>query len=137
MGIPHRELPRLRPPCLPSPAAQTFMRPVLDVVIVGAGPTGLMLACELGLVGIRATVFEKLPSPTGLSKALGLQSRTMEVLDHRGLLERFSAGRSAPPFANFAMFQLDLHAIPFGHPYGVVIPQSDIEQVLETRAQIG
>lgn len=106
-----------------------------DVVIVGAGPTGLMLACELGLVGIRATVLEKLPSPTGLSKALGLQSRTMEMLDHRGLLERFSAGRSAPPFANFAMFPLDLHAIPFGHPYGVVIPQSDIEQALEARAR--
>jgi 2-polyprenyl-6-methoxyphenol hydroxylase-like FAD-dependent oxidoreductase len=112
------------------------MTPItLDVVIVGAGPTGLMLACELGLMGIRATVLEKLPSPTGLSKALGLQSRTMETLDHRGLLERFSAGRSAPPFANFAMFQLDLHAIPFGHPYGVVIPQSDIEQVLEARAR--
>jgi 2-polyprenyl-6-methoxyphenol hydroxylase-like FAD-dependent oxidoreductase len=107
----------------------------LDVVIVGAGPTGLMLACELGLLGIRATVLEKLPSPTGLSKALGLQSRTMEMLDYRGLLERFSAGRNAPPFANFAIFQLDLHAIPFGHPYGIVIPQSDIEQVLEARAR--
>jgi 2-polyprenyl-6-methoxyphenol hydroxylase-like FAD-dependent oxidoreductase len=59
----------------------------------------------------------------------------MEMLDHRGLLERFSAGRSAPPFANFAMFQLNLHAIPFGHPYGVVIPQSDVEQVLEARAR--
>jgi 2-polyprenyl-6-methoxyphenol hydroxylase-like FAD-dependent oxidoreductase len=59
----------------------------------------------------------------------------MEMLDHRGLLERFSAGRSAPPFANFAMFQLNLHTIPFGHPYGVVIPQSDVEQVLEARAR--
>jgi 2-polyprenyl-6-methoxyphenol hydroxylase-like FAD-dependent oxidoreductase len=94
-----------------------------------------MLACELGLLGIRATVLEKLPSPTGLSKALGLQSRTMEMLDHRGLLERFSAERSAPPFANFAMFQLNLHTIPFGHPYGVVIPQSDVEQLLEARAR--
>jgi 2-polyprenyl-6-methoxyphenol hydroxylase-like FAD-dependent oxidoreductase len=112
------------------------MTPVtLDVVIVGTGPTGLMLACELGLVGIRATVLEKLPSPTGLSKALGLQARTMEMLDHRGLLERFSAGRSAPPFANFAMFQLNLHAIPFGHPHGLVIPQSDVEQVLEARSR--
>src|ERR1035438_153046 len=89
----------------------------LDVVIVGAGPTGLMLACELGLAGIRATVLENLPSPTGLSKALGLQARSMEMLDHRGLLERFGTARRAPPFANFAMFQLDLHAIPFDHPY--------------------
>jgi 2-polyprenyl-6-methoxyphenol hydroxylase-like FAD-dependent oxidoreductase len=107
----------------------------LDVIIAGAGPTGLMLACELGLAGIRATVLEKLPSPTGLSKALGLQARSMEMLDHRGLLERFGTGRSAPPFANFAMFQLDLHAIPFGHPYGLIVPQADIEQVLEARAR--
>lgn len=106
----------------------------LDVVIVGAGPTGLMLACELGLAGIRATVLEKLPHPTGLSKALGLQARSIEMLDHRGLLDRFGARRS-PPFANFAMFQLDLHAIPFGHPYGLVIPQADVEQVLEARAR--
>jgi 2-polyprenyl-6-methoxyphenol hydroxylase-like FAD-dependent oxidoreductase len=108
---------------------------MLDVVIAGAGPTGLMLACELGLAGIRATVLEKLPRPTGLSKALGLQARSIEMLDHRGLLERFGTARRSPPFANFAMFQLDLHAIPFGHPYGLVVPQSDVEQVLETRAR--
>jgi 2-polyprenyl-6-methoxyphenol hydroxylase-like FAD-dependent oxidoreductase len=59
----------------------------------------------------------------------------MEMLDHRGLLERFSAGRSAPPFANFAMFPLNLHTIPFGHPYWVVIPQSDVEQLLEVRVR--
>jgi 2-polyprenyl-6-methoxyphenol hydroxylase-like FAD-dependent oxidoreductase len=59
----------------------------------------------------------------------------MEMLDHRGLLERFAAGRSAPPFANFAMFQLDLHAAPFDHPFGIVVPQAEIEQVLETRAR--
>ena len=57
----------------------------LDVVIVGAGPTGLMLACELGLLGIRATVLEKLPSPTGLSKALGLQSLAMVRAANGGL----------------------------------------------------
>ena len=107
----------------------------LDVVIAGAGPTGLMLACELGLAGIRATVLEKLPSPTGLSKALGLQARSMEMLDHRGLLERFGTGRRIPPFANFAMFQLDLHAFSFDHPYGMVVPQADIEEVLEARAR--
>jgi 2-polyprenyl-6-methoxyphenol hydroxylase-like FAD-dependent oxidoreductase len=67
----------------------------LDVVIAGAGPTGLMLACELGLAGVRATVLEKLPRPTGLSKALGLQARSMEMLDHRGLLERFGRAQCA------------------------------------------
>jgi 2-polyprenyl-6-methoxyphenol hydroxylase-like FAD-dependent oxidoreductase len=94
-----------------------------------------MLACELGLAGVRATVLEKLASPTGLSKALGLQSRTVEMLDHRGLIERFGAGRREPPFMNFAMFQLDPHAIAFDHPHGLVVPQADIEQVLEARAR--
>jgi 2-polyprenyl-6-methoxyphenol hydroxylase-like FAD-dependent oxidoreductase len=107
----------------------------LDVVIAGAGPTGLMLACELGLAGVRAIVLEKLPAPTGLSKALGLQARSLEMLDHRGLLERFGTGRKAPPFANFAMFQLDLHRVPFDHPYGMVVPQADIEEVLDARAR--
>jgi 2-polyprenyl-6-methoxyphenol hydroxylase-like FAD-dependent oxidoreductase len=49
--------------------------------------------------------------------------------------EWFGTARRAPPFANFAMFQMDLHAIPFGHPYGLVVPQADVEQVLETRAE--
>src|ERR1035438_2822232 len=114
---------------------ESMNTPSHEVFIVGAGPTGLMLACEHGLAGIRAIVLEKLPSPTGLSKALGLHPRTMEVLNHRGLLERFSTGRRAPPFANFAMFQLDLHAIPFGHSHGIVVPQADVEQLLEVRAQ--
>ena len=89
----------------------------LDVVIVGAGPTGLMLACEIGLAGVRATVLEKLLSATGLSKALGLQARSVEMLDHGGLIKRFGTGRRAPPFINFAMFQLDPNGIPFDHPH--------------------
>jgi rifampicin monooxygenase len=58
-----------------------------QVVIAGGGPTGLWLACELALARVRAVVMEKLASPTGLSKALGLQSRSMEMLDHRGILD--------------------------------------------------
>jgi 2-polyprenyl-6-methoxyphenol hydroxylase-like FAD-dependent oxidoreductase len=57
------------------------------------------------------------------------------MLDHRGLIERFGTGRRAPPFMNFAMFQLDPHAIPFDHPHGLVVPQADIEHVLEARAR--
>ena len=52
-----------------------------DVIIAGGGPTGLWLACELALTRVRVAVLEKLTVPTGLSKALGLQSRTMEMLD--------------------------------------------------------
>lgn len=106
-----------------------------QVVIAGGGPTGLWLASELALARVRVTVLEKLLAPTGLSKALGLQSRTMEMLDHRGILDRFSAGNPAPPFLNFAMFPLDLRTLDFPHPHGVIIPQSRVEVLLEERAR--
>jgi|HubBroStandDraft_1064217.scaffolds.fasta_scaffold241369_2 2-polyprenyl-6-methoxyphenol hydroxylase-like FAD-dependent oxidoreductase len=105
------------------------------VVIAGGGPTGLWLASELALARVRVTVLEGLAAPTGLSKALGLQSRTMEMLDHRGVLERFTAGRETVAFLNFAMFPLDVRRIDFPHPYGVVIPQSRVEALLEEHAK--
>ena len=77
-----------------------------DVIIAGGGPTGLWLACELALARVRVVVIEKLAEPTGHSKALGLQSRSMEMLEYRGLLDRFTAGNTAPPFLNFAMLPL-------------------------------
>ena len=64
----------------------------VDVVIAGGGPTGLMLAGELRLGGADAIVLERLPAPTGLSKALGLVGRAVQTLNYRGLLERFDAG---------------------------------------------
>ena len=54
-----------------------------EVVIAGAGPTGLMLACELHLAGVRPIVLERLVEPTGLSKALALVGRSVDVLDCR------------------------------------------------------
>ena len=54
-----------------------------DVLVAGSGPTGLMLACELSLAGARTAVLERLPQPTGLSKALGLQPRSVEILRYR------------------------------------------------------
>jgi 2-polyprenyl-6-methoxyphenol hydroxylase-like FAD-dependent oxidoreductase len=65
-----------------------------DVLVVGGGPTGLWLARELALAPIRVAVLERLSEPTGLSKALGLQSRTMEMFEHRGILKRFTAPES-------------------------------------------
>jgi len=59
-----------------------------EVVVAGAGPTGLMLANELALAGVDVQVLERMHERTGLSKALNLQPRTAEVLDLRGLLGR-------------------------------------------------
>jgi 2-polyprenyl-6-methoxyphenol hydroxylase-like FAD-dependent oxidoreductase len=55
----------------------------------------------------------------------------MEMLDHRGLLERFSAGTVAPPFVNFGMFPLDLRTLDFPHPHGLFIGQARVEELLE------
>jgi 2-polyprenyl-6-methoxyphenol hydroxylase-like FAD-dependent oxidoreductase len=106
-----------------------------EVVVGGGGPTGLWLACELALASVRVTVLERLAEPTGLSKALGLQARSMEMLEHRGVLDRFTAGNPTPPFLNFGMFPLDLRKLDFPHPYGVVIPQARVEALLEERAR--
>ena len=71
-----------------------------DVIIVGAGPTGLMLAGELQLGGARVTIVERLAEPTGQSRGLGFTARAMEEFDQRGLLslfaEMFSALETSP-----------------------------------------
>jgi 2-polyprenyl-6-methoxyphenol hydroxylase-like FAD-dependent oxidoreductase len=64
---------------------------MFDVIIAGAGPTGLMLACELRLHGVRVLVLERDAEPTKIVRALGLHVRSIEVMDQRGLLERFLA----------------------------------------------
>jgi len=106
-----------------------------DVIIAGGGPTGLWLACELAPASVRVVVIEKLAEPTGHSNALRLQSRSMEMLEYRGLLDRFTAGNTAPPFLNFAMLPLDLRRINFPHPHGVIIPPTRVESLLEEHAK--
>ncbi|MCG3750928.1 FAD-dependent monooxygenase [Amycolatopsis sp. Poz14] len=107
-----------------------------DVVIVGGGPVGLMLASELGLRPGRVLVLERLAEPSGQSRALGLHSRTVEVFDQRGLLPRFSEGAPVWPKGHFAgMRLLDLSKLNGRHTYALMVPQSRTEAILEERAR--
>ncbi|HZC92434.1 MAG TPA: FAD-dependent monooxygenase, partial [Mycobacterium sp.] len=67
-----------------------------DVVIAGAGPNGLLLACELGLSGIRPIVLDPLPGPNPEPRANGVTGQGVRLLDHRGLY-RVVAGTDEPP----------------------------------------
>src|SRR5262249_12740263 len=110
-----------------------------DVVIVGAGPTGLMLACELRLAGTRARVVEQLPKPTGLSKALALAGRAVDLLDHRGLLERFQAHQPVETMSiarcfNFGGIPIALKRLKGNPPKFLFVLQAVTERLLAERA---
>ncbi|MEV6173539.1 FAD-dependent monooxygenase [Streptomyces sp. NPDC051954] len=102
-----------------------------DVVIAGAGPTGLMLACELRLAGADVVVVEQLAQRTGESRAGGIHSRTLEVLDQRGVLDRFLAEGAPQPVGHFSALYLDFDESESRHPYPLMILQSAIERLLE------
>ena len=108
-----------------------------DVVIAGAGPTGLMLACELRLAGIHPVVLERLAEPTGLSKALALVGRAVDTLDYRGLLGRFQeqAAVAIPHAAHFALIPLDLARAGDLGLRGVFIQQAATEEILNSHAR--
>ena len=101
------------------------------VVIVGGGPTGLMLAGELALAGIDAAIIERRTSQdlTG-SRAGGLHARTIEVLDQRGIADRFLAQGRTAQVCNFAGNALDISDFPTRHNYGLALWQKHIERIL-------
>ncbi|GAA3094233.1 rifampin monooxygenase [Streptomyces echinatus] len=109
---------------------------MIDVIVVGGGPTGLMLACELRLHDVHVVVLERLTEPTGESRGQGLHTRSVELMDQRGLLDRFLAvsekfqvgglfGGVQKPWPD----QLDT-----AHPYGLATPQPVTERLLHERA---
>ena len=101
------------------------------VLIVGAGPTGLMLGAELALAGVDVAIIERRPDQDlPGSRAGGLQSRTIEVLDQRGIADRFLAEGQVAQVAGFAMIRLDISDVPTRHPYGLGLWQKHIERIL-------
>ncbi|POX55059.1 monooxygenase [Streptomyces sp. Ru71] len=109
-----------------------------EVIVVGAGPTGLTLACELALTGVETLVVERLPARIEQTKGGAIQPRTQELLELRGLLEpmRARAFSREPVGGNFALLPvpLDCTAWDTAHPQPLFIPQWEIEEVLEERA---
>jgi 2-polyprenyl-6-methoxyphenol hydroxylase-like FAD-dependent oxidoreductase len=101
------------------------------VVIAGGGPTGLMLAGELALAGIDVAIVERRASQEFAgSRAGGLHSRTIEVLDQRGIADRFLAEGQVAQVAAFAGTPLDISDFPTRHPYGLGLWQNHIERIL-------
>ncbi|MDE3087271.1 MAG: FAD-dependent monooxygenase [Acidobacteriota bacterium] len=101
------------------------------VVVVGAGPTGLMLAGELALAGIDVAVVERRAGQElDRPRALGLHARTIEVLDQRGIADRFLAAGRPVQVQAFSMIPLDIGDFPTRHPYGLALPQNEFEPIL-------
>ncbi|WP_157561178.1 FAD-dependent monooxygenase, partial [Mycobacterium sp. E802] len=102
---------------------------MIDVIIAGAGPTGLMLAAELRLQGVRVLVMEKENEPTQVVRALGLHARSIEVMDQRGLLGRFLERGQQHPLGGF------FAGIPKPQPEGLDTAHAYVlgEQLLDDR----
>ncbi|HEX4114585.1 MAG TPA: FAD-dependent monooxygenase [Solirubrobacteraceae bacterium] len=102
-----------------------------DVVIAGGGPTGMMLAAELALAKVDVAVIERRPDHVLVgSRAGGFHSRTIEVLDQRGVADRFLAEGQVAQAASFATTVLDMSDFPTRHPYSLGIWQNQIERIM-------
>ncbi len=101
------------------------------VAIAGGGPTGLMLAGELALAGVDVAIVERrADQKLAGTRAGGLHSRTIEVLDQRGIADRFLSEGQVAQVAGFASVLLDISGFPSRHPYGLALVQNHIERIL-------
>lgn len=102
-----------------------------DVAVVGCGPTGLMLAAELRLAGADVVVLERRPTQDLVgSRGGGIHARTIELLDQRGIADRFLAEGSTIPAVTFGGTRLSLDGLPTRHPYTLALFQNRIERLL-------
>ena len=106
------------------------------VIVVGSGPTGLLLAGDLATAGVPVTLVEKRPHHiSNLSRAFVLHARTLEQLDARGLADDLEAvGRPLDRLRLFGRLTVGLESLPSRFPHLLVIPQYEVEKVLERRA---
>src|ERR671933_1872065 len=111
------------------------MEPITEVVVVGSGPTGLMLAGDLARAGVGCTVLERRAEETNLTRAFAVHARTLEMLDARGLADDLvTTGARVGALRVFGKLEVDLSRLPTRFPYVLVTPQYNTEGVLEERA---
>jgi 2-polyprenyl-6-methoxyphenol hydroxylase-like FAD-dependent oxidoreductase len=110
---------------------------MVDVIVVGGGPTGMMLAGELRLHGVRVVVLEKEDAPPPFVRSLGLHVRSIEVMDQRGLLETFLAhGKQFQMGGYFAgIIKSWPEGLDTAHPYILGIPQTITDRLLTEHAE--
>jgi 2-polyprenyl-6-methoxyphenol hydroxylase-like FAD-dependent oxidoreductase len=107
-----------------------------DVLVVGAGPTGLMLAGDLAAAGVACTVLERRADEANLTRAFAVHARTLEELDARGVADELVAtGKTITELRLFGRVHLDLSTLPSRFPYLLITPQYHVERVLRERAE--
>jgi 2-polyprenyl-6-methoxyphenol hydroxylase-like FAD-dependent oxidoreductase len=107
-----------------------------DVIVVGAGPTGLMLAGEVAAAGLSCTVLERRSEESNVTRAFGVHARTLEILDARGLADDLVAtGKPLDRGRLFGRTNIDLSCLPTRFPYLLVTPQYNTEHVLQRRVR--
>ncbi|MBV2152778.1 FAD-dependent monooxygenase [Kitasatospora sp. SUK 42] len=107
-----------------------------DVLIVGAGPTGLLLAGDLAAAGVGVTLLEKRAAESNLTRAFAVHARSLELLDARGLAEELIAtGRPLGALKMFDRFTIDLQSLPTRFPFVLITPQYNVERLLQERAE--
>ncbi|GAA2134261.1 FAD-dependent monooxygenase [Kitasatospora kazusensis] len=110
-------------------------QPTSDVVIVGAGPTGLLLAGDLATAGLQVTVLEKRAAESNLTRAFAVHARTLEALDARGLADPLiETGTTLDALLLFGRVRVDLSELPTRFPFVLITPQSNTERLLQERA---
>ncbi|MDH6139186.1 2-polyprenyl-6-methoxyphenol hydroxylase-like FAD-dependent oxidoreductase [Kitasatospora sp. GP30] len=109
---------------------------LIDVIVVGAGPTGMMLAAELRLHGVHVVVLEKLTEPTPETRGRGMHARSVELMDQRGLLDRCLAVSEKFQIGGFfaGVHKAWPERLDTAHPYGLTMPQPATERLLTEHA---